>query len=115
VDRVGDRPGLARTPTHRVSWPTTSAYLVGIAVAMEPLAAVDGTPAGIPAGDCMACCSPCWGQLVLWTTLAVVFERLADLLLDRIYSAGLLRRTERPTPGSGKQLCINKSGRMKIV
>jgi len=38
-------------------------------------------------------------QLVLWTTIAVVFARLADRLLDRTPSAGLLRRNERTYTG----------------
>jgi hypothetical protein len=35
-------------------------------------------------------------QLVLWTTIAVVFARLAGRLLDRTPSAGVLRRTYAP-------------------
>jgi len=72
----------------------------GIAVAMWLLPAVDETPAGFPADDLYAFRLTALGtQLVLWTTIAVVFARLADRLLDRTPSAGLLRRNERTYTG----------------
>src|ERR1700737_3561697 len=77
------------------------AYLAGIAVAMGLLPAVDETPAGFPADDLYAFRLTALGtQLVLWTSIAVVFARLADRLLDRTPSAGLLRRNEPAYTGS---------------
>src|SRR5258705_9136006 len=89
-----------RFPGRLGSWNATlvgaGAYLAGIAVAMGLLPAVDETPAGFPADDLYAFRVTALGtQLVLWTTIAVVFARLADRLLDRTPSAGLLRRNER--------------------
>ena len=86
------------------SWNATlvgaGAYLGGIAVAMWLLPAVDETPAGFPADDLYAFRLTALGtQLVLWTTIAVVFARLADRLLDRTPSAGLLQRNERADTG----------------
>jgi hypothetical protein len=57
-------------------------------------------PGGFSADDLYAFRLTALGtQLVLWTTVAVVFARLADRLLDRTPSAGLLRRTERAYTG----------------
>jgi hypothetical protein len=86
------------------SWNATlvgaGAYLAGIAVAMGLLPAVDETPAGFPADDLYAFRLTALGtQLVLWTTIAVVFARLADRLLDRTPSAGLRRRNQRAYTG----------------
>ena len=59
-----------------------------------------GTPAGFPADDLYAFRLTALGtQLVLWATIAVVFARLADRLLDRTPSAGLLRHNERADTG----------------
>jgi Probable cobalt transporter subunit (CbtA) len=96
---------LGRRLTGRLgSWNATlvgaGAYLGGIAVAMWLLPAVDETPAGFPADDLYAFRLTALGtQLVLWATIAVVFARLADRLLDRTPSAGLLRRNERADTG----------------
>jgi hypothetical protein len=96
---------LGRRLTGRLGgWNATlvgaGAYLAGIAVAMGLLPAVDETPAGFPADDLYAFRLTALGtQLVLWATIAVVFARLADRLLDRAPSAGLLRRTERADAG----------------
>jgi len=86
------------------SWNATlvgaGAYLAGIAAALWLLPAVDETPAGFPADDLYAFRLTALGtQLVLWTTIAVVFARLADRLLDRTPSAGLLQRNERADTG----------------
>ena len=86
------------------SWNATlvgaGAYLAGIAAALWLLPAVDETPAGFPADDLYAFRLTALGtQLVLWTTIAVVFARLADRLLDPTPSAGLLRRNERADTG----------------
>jgi len=86
------------------SWNATlvgaGAYLAGIAVAMWLLPAVDETPTGFPADDLYAFRLTALGtQLVLWTTTAVVFARLADRLVDRTPSAGLLRRNARADTG----------------
>jgi predicted cobalt transporter CbtA len=86
------------------SWNATlvgaGAYLAGIAVAMWLLPAVDETPQGFPADDLYAFRLAALGtQLVLWTTIAVVFARLAGRLLDRTPSARVLRRTERAYTG----------------
>jgi hypothetical protein len=114
------------------SWNATlvgaGAYLAGIAVAMWLLPAVDETPTGFPADELYAFRLTALGtQLVLWTTIAVLFARLTDRLLDPTPSAGLLRRNDRAdtglravrvysaSPNAGNPLCINKSGRMKIV
>ena len=96
---------LGRRLTGRLgSWNATlvgaDAYLAGIAVAMWLLPAVDETPAGFPADDLYAFRLTALGtQLVLWATIAVVFARLADRLLDRIPSAGLLRRNDHTYTG----------------
>ncbi len=96
---------LGRRATGRLgSWNATlvgtGAYLACIAVAMALLPAVDETPAGFPADDLYAFRLTALGtQLVLWTTIAVVFARLADRLLYRTVSTGLLRRTGRAYTG----------------
>ena len=96
---------LGRRLTGRLgSWNATlvgaGAYLAGIAVAMWLLPAVDETPTGFPADDLYAFRLTALGtQLVLWTTIAVVFARLTDRLLDRTPSAGLLRRNDRADTG----------------
>jgi Probable cobalt transporter subunit (CbtA) len=96
---------LGRRLAGRLGWWNATlvgagAYLAGIAVAMWLLPAVDETPAGFPADDLYAFRLTALGtQLVLWTTIAVVFARLADRLLDRTPSAGLLRRNERAYTG----------------
>ncbi len=86
------------------SWNATlvgaGAYLAGIAVAMWLLPAVDETPAGFPADDLYAFRLTALGtQLVLWTTIAVVFARLAGRLVDPTPSAGVLRRNARASTG----------------
>jgi membrane protein implicated in regulation of membrane protease activity len=64
------------------------------------LPAVDETPTGFPADDLYAFRLTALGtQLVLWTTIAVVFAWLTDRLLDRTRSAGLLRRNARADTG----------------
>jgi hypothetical protein len=98
---------LGRRLTGRLgSWNATlvgaGAYLAGIAVAMGLLPAVNETPTGFPADDLYAFRLTALGtQLVLWTTIAVVFARLADRLLDRTPSAGPLRRNARADTGLG--------------
>jgi len=72
------------------------AYLVAVVALMLVLPSVDETPAGFPADDLYAFRLTALGtQLVLWTTTAVVFARLAGRLLDRTPSAGVLRRNQR--------------------
>ena len=105
IGRAGDRQRLAGTPAHRRlgSWNATlvgaGAYLAGIAVAMWLLPAVDETPAGFAADDLYAFRLTALGtQLVLWATIAVVFARLADRLLDRTPRQGCCGATSAPTP-----------------
>jgi Probable cobalt transporter subunit (CbtA) len=96
---------LGRRLTGRLgSWNATlvgaGAYLVAVVAVMLVLPPVDETPAGFPADDLYAFRLTALGtQLVLWTTIAVVFARLADRLLDRTPSAGLPRRNERTYTG----------------
>src|SRR5258705_13785931 len=95
-----------RFPGRLGSWNATrvgaGAYLAGIAIAMGLLPAVDETPAGFPADDLYAFRLTALGtQLVLWTTIAVVFARLAGRLLDRTPPAGPPRRNQRAHTGLG--------------
>jgi predicted cobalt transporter CbtA len=79
---------------------SAGAYLLAVVAAMLVLPPVDETPAGFPADDLYAFRLTALGtQLVLWTTIAVVFARLAGRLLDCTASAGVPRPNERAHTG----------------